>query len=395
MKNTIVILLDAFRHDYITKEYTPFLYSLSRSSKYYRKLTPGFGFCERTEILVGLEASESNMFTAIGYDPENSPYRKYAWLLKGLHWIEKNLSSRLISKVLRRAIWEVVSNSTYGFHPVNIPLNELQYFSLTEDGVLSKIQNDERSIKNICKNNNICFNDRSSTYLNQKISGTDSDRIELLEKYKKIGFHLLYISSADSNGHKYGPEAFRCSKEISVLDAQLKDFYFKMGDINNNWFFVGDHGMTSVKEKIDILKEFEGKMGAHYKRGLDYLFFIDSTVFRFWSNISCNASRNECIQKAQDILSSVCSFVGTPEDFGLVDGRTYGDLIASLESGKMFFPDYFNVSNKEIKGMHGYMPDNDNSTRGMAIVLSSDAVTTIVEDGSLSDIYLDIKASII
>lgn len=186
-----------------------------------------------------------------------------------------------------------------------------------------------------------------------------------------------------------------CSEELNKLDGQLKDLYNDMGGLNNNWYFVGDHGMTSVKENINILQIFEDEIGREYKLGSDYFIFIDSTIFRFWSNNKNEATNKQCLEKAQYILSSMCSVVGTPDYFGFGNDRIYGDLIAILESGKVFFPDYFNDSNKEIRGMHGYMPDNDLSTRGMAIISSSDTSNEKINEGSLTDIYLELKSRIL
>ena len=84
----VLVLLDACRGDYINQKQTPFLFNLSKRSKYYESLVPSFGFCERTEILVGKTALESKCFTAFGFKPKASPYRGYTILLNLLDRIE-------------------------------------------------------------------------------------------------------------------------------------------------------------------------------------------------------------------------------------------------------------------------------------------------------------------
>ena len=70
-KKVILILLDACRGDYINKKNTPFISSLSKQGTYYKYLKPEFGFCERTEILVGKKPLESGYFTAFDHFQTN------------------------------------------------------------------------------------------------------------------------------------------------------------------------------------------------------------------------------------------------------------------------------------------------------------------------------------
>ena len=85
--STVLILVDAFRWDYINKTNTPFLYNLSKKNIYGKRIKPGVGFCERTEIFTGMRPIQSKNFTALGYDPEKSFYRKYRIILKALSYI--------------------------------------------------------------------------------------------------------------------------------------------------------------------------------------------------------------------------------------------------------------------------------------------------------------------
>ena len=60
MGKTLLVLIDAFRHDYLSKEHTPFLWSLLEAGHYVERLEPSFGVCERTEILVGESSNNLN-----------------------------------------------------------------------------------------------------------------------------------------------------------------------------------------------------------------------------------------------------------------------------------------------------------------------------------------------
>ena len=92
---TILLLLDAFRSDYISKNNTPFLYKISKEGFFCPSVEQSYGFCERTEILTGLRANESGFFTAVGYDPINSPYKNIKWL-NFLEFFENSMSYLLM-----------------------------------------------------------------------------------------------------------------------------------------------------------------------------------------------------------------------------------------------------------------------------------------------------------
>ena len=74
-KKVILVLIDALRSDYITEEDSPFLYKFASNNRYCKKVTQSRSFCERAEIFTGLSPRESGYFTAIGYGPEDSPYK--------------------------------------------------------------------------------------------------------------------------------------------------------------------------------------------------------------------------------------------------------------------------------------------------------------------------------
>ena len=63
-EKVLIVLVDALRWDYLNKQDTPFLHSLSKQGLYVRKLITGYGFCERSEILTGATSSVTGNFPA-------------------------------------------------------------------------------------------------------------------------------------------------------------------------------------------------------------------------------------------------------------------------------------------------------------------------------------------
>ena len=59
MDRKVIVILDAFRWDYISKNQTPFLYNFKEQNLYIQNLVPSPGFCERSEIFTGLNPKKS------------------------------------------------------------------------------------------------------------------------------------------------------------------------------------------------------------------------------------------------------------------------------------------------------------------------------------------------
>lgn len=388
---TILVVIDAFRHDYLQRDSTPFLKSLIKDSKYIKKLLPSYGFCERTEILVGKTSKETNYFTAIGFDPENSPYKsikKYINIISPFY--EK--FPVIIKRIFRRLLWEYSSRQPFGFSSVNIPLSSLSFFALTEDGSNSMINNSEQSIYNRLKSIGYKINKKSFTTLTDKQVYDDKGRMnELLKNIKDdSALYMLYLGDCDKFGHIYGPDSLDMNKKLRKIDSDIKIFVdnVKSVDPDVNYIFVGDHGMSTVEHHIDLLKIVKENF-SQFKDGEDYLLFADSTIFRIWI---LNQDKKILIDK---IINSIFSFdsislygnLTKPSLLGFKNDRLYGDYVWCANNGVLILPDYFNPSYKTVKGMHGYDPLNNNNALGMAICYGPDFENSIIESDCLTSVY--------
>jgi hypothetical protein len=392
-RKLVIVLLDACRGDYISKKQTPFLFRLKDDSRYFKYLIPGFGFCERTEIFVGKEPLESNYFTALGWDPENSPYKSLRAPLKLISQIEEYFSSPFFSKVIRRLIWELVKNKDGTFYPFRIPLNKLSKFRLTEDGPRNLIENCDESIYKIAKK---VYKD-ASTSLNAKLSGSDEDRLDLILKgiEKSYDFYPTYISALDSIGHLNGPQSSQIKNELSKLDSTLEVFYNKLQALKNPpvVVFCGDHGMSTIKSLINI-QEVIDKMFSEDCLSEGFNMFLDSTMARFWfdeklsSDIYVLKSWLESQFKDKGFFLMRADY----QNFGVPDSDLYGDCIWICYDGVLISPDYFSPSNKRVNGMHGYQPLSTQHY-GFAIMAGKHVKRDLFETPMpLSNIYFDMKS---
>jgi predicted AlkP superfamily pyrophosphatase or phosphodiesterase len=391
-KKIVLVLLDACRGDYISMENTPFLDKLSKDNRYYKSLVPGFGFCERTEILVGKNTLESGYFTAFGRCFEKSPYKKFRLPLLFLETIEKLFSSIIISRLIRRFIWELVKNKDGSFYPFRIPLSKLSNFSLTEDGLGNLITSSDESLYNVASK---VFR-KGSTSLDSKLIGSDQSRLNLVVKNINgpCDFFPTYVSILDSIGHKDGPHSMEMKKALGELDKKLEVFYNKLQVLENPpvIVFCGDHGMSPIKETLNI-KKIADKIFLNKSVSDHFDMFLDSTMARFWFN---NNIKTE-MYHFKDLLEKnfknkgVFLFQNEYEDYGIPNSNLYGDCIWICNDGFLISPDFFTPSNKILNGMHGYLPKS-NQHYGFAIIAGKNVKKLqFLEPIPLKRIYYEIK----
>lgn len=400
----VVILLDAFRHDYIDEAVTPFLADLSKKGTYVKRIIPSAGYCERSEIFSGKLPVESNYFTAIGYDPINSPFRKLKYVLHFIDLITRSRMDSLINNLARRLIGKLSKKLGLGMSAYRIPLRTLSNYRLTEDRYS---QSDERSfgsssIFNIASGiGGVYFG--AFTSLRDKVSGNDESRLKLaLENAgdERYCLYPVYISTSDSVGHKFGPDSDEMKKQACIIDQQLKEFIaeFKLKRKGAEFIIIGDHGMAPVKTKVDVaaeIKRIADECGCHEID--DYSYFLDSTFCRFWFKNAEIEKKMEGMLKVSSILTKSGEYIkkGDYLDKGIPDiNRLYGDAIWAAGVGSLIWPDFFhnNVGSPPL-GMHGYL-DSESSLKGFAIITGEKNKHELVDERCLTDMYGLIKGKL-
>lgn len=374
----VFFLLDAMRHDYITERDTPFLWRCGQEGVYYKRVIPSFGFCERTEILAGLTPEESGFFTAIGYDPENSPFKGIK-LLPLFDIVERFIPKKLrvpgkdtpggfyryyrgvMSKLLRKF-------SDSGMSTYCIPFSLLPYFNLTEDRIDHRCKDafPTPSVLQLLENSGQSYFYNSFTALNLPPNGSDNDRMNLALRAvnrKDYALYLIYISLPDSYGHKYGPKSSELKTVLRDMDTRLEkftgDFKKKVNDCT--FIFLGDHGMAPITRHFDakqIISDMSKKFGLKIKK--DFIYFLDSTLVRLWF-FSDRAKQLFPVElKQSDEFNQCGKFIdeSISRKYHIPWGdRRYGDMAWWADSGVLVYPDFFHNDGVPYMGMHGYNPE--------------------------------------
>jgi predicted AlkP superfamily pyrophosphatase or phosphodiesterase len=397
-KNKVVfILIDALRSDYITKEDTPFLYEFSQKNRYCKKVTQSRSFCERAEIFTGLSPKESGYFTAIAFSPNDSPFNGMKWL-NILALFDKIIPRNRLYNAYKHRLNKFLKKQANGMSSYSIPLNILKFFNLTEDKYDFRTENGFDGQNNIfkdCKQNGLNIFYDSFTALNFTKPSNDKLRLQELEDNisKDYQLYLVYQSVMDSLGHNYGPDSDEVKEGLQSLDKRLNKLYNDLISKNRDmkFIFLGDHGMTSVHTQIDIEHEINIISNENnLKLGKDYIYFLDSTIFRIWYlNDATKVLFDHKLKSNKYLLENgkfVDKDIAKKQEIPFPD-RRYGDTLWMSNLGVLVFPDFFHKV-KPYKGMHGYEVD-DLSSKGTCMV--SNGKYEYIEEIKLTDVYSIIK----
>lgn len=384
--STVFLLLDAFRHDYLSEEVTPFLWRCAQKGEHYLGVEQSLGFCERSEILTGLCGDETGFFTAIGFDPQNSPYAKAPWL-RFFHVAEETVLLLLrlfpintgdkIHKKLRHLISCYFQRIGTSMSTYSIPYLWLPYFALTEDRIdhRSPTAFPTPSILTLLERAGRTYYYDTFTALNFRSSyQSDSERLnavicDVAESPKDL--YLVYIAAPDAYGHRYGPSSPAFQEILHRLDGELERFVLELERTapGNRYLFLGDHGMLKVTTKVNAEKEISRLLHlANLSKGQDVIYFLDSTMVRLWAI----SNRARCLLPDILILSELFNENGrwmtnemAKHNHVPWPDRRYGDYLWTANPSVLVFPDFFHRL-APCAGMHGYDPKLPES-QGMCI----------------------------
>ncbi len=167
-------------------------------------------------------------------------------------------------------------------------------------------------------------------------------------------FLFLYSAELDSTMHSHGPRSEATSALLARYDRVLTDLIEKAKRRYREVrvFAFGDHGMAAVTGTHDLWTPLR-RLGLAVPREL--LFFLDSTMARFWYGTK------EARRKVEALLQSLDYGRVIPEDElralrADFPRAEYGQSIFLLKEGEILVPSY--MSSGPVQGMHGYHPDD-------------------------------------
>ncbi len=374
MKHMLMILVDAFRYDYLSEKNTPFLYSISKKYPCH-PLQPILGYSDsiRATIFTGVYPEDHNYWGFYKYSPYTSPFKFF----KKLSFLDAFPESS-IKRVFRFGISKTVckflaiSRDYSELSVQNIPFSVIDSFdyslkkSMFSDGVFG----DFPTLFDKLKENEIKFAYTDSSKFGWSYYFSSSEKVQdkLLAFISNLSqdtqFIFVYLHHLDHFAHRHGTNSDIFLNELKSVDKTIgliiNECKNKYNDLDIILF--SDHGMADTTDFINFewLKKEEGF-------GKDFLFVFDSTMVRLWY---FNDKGKNIKNKFKEL--GYGHFLSKTEKEELhinFTHRDYGEDIYLLKPGYSIFPNF--VSWLIPYAMHAYHPLEE-SQKGIAMFMGSE-----------------------
>lgn len=177
---------------------------------------------------------------------------------------------------------------------------------------------------------------------------------------------FVAIGVVDSTGHQYsrGPLYDIEIKKIMDRISSSIDLYLKHYP-EQEVVIVSDHGMSTVKHKIDFhLEKTFGRQSIK-----DYIAYSDSCMMCIWSPKKQKLNDIKCFleNRAEGHLIS-----DEEREHYHISNKRFGDLIFNTYEGNIFSSNWFGKGihkNKNGTGMHGFWPQTASDDQMASIIV--------------------------
>lgn len=345
-ETTLLILIDAFRSDYIDPEDTPFLWSLKDQGVYVKRLFNPGGYCERSCFMTGAGPEVTDNYFAMALMPQD-----YA-----------------------RAYYEP---------RFNVPPVIRDRLAMTEDQALDDgpgsfhnwtTGEDIESIYDVFREAGKTWHVEACQALGVRskrgVTTHGARAVRLIDAIKKqCDYYYWQISETDQRLHYRGttkgvraPILRKADGDIRMVVEQFRKHFSKV-----NLIIGGDHGMSDVQRRVHIDLDYPG-----FRLGWDYLYLKSSAAIQFW----VFNPRVAPMILADNRLLANGEFMKAPT-------TRQGHILWRAYKGTLVSPCHFHPANDPIRAMHGWDP-LDPEQMGMTIVIDGEH-TGVKEQGDLRD----------
>lgn len=382
---TVVALLDAFRHDYLSPDAAPFLSSRSDTGVAGAVEEP-FGYQTRPAFFAGLYPETSGICTMFERRQGSSPFeiaRFVPTAFDNRKYVDWGLR-RLLERYVR---WRSEHRGVRAYAtPADIPFCLLHEFDLAEKqlpwepGYLS-----QSTVFDVLREYERQWHYEGWPFVTDY---TSDDRLaeSCVESVTADHSYLyVHLSELDGLGHAHGPATGEVRAGIRRADDRLRRIWSYCEEKFDavNLIAFGDHGMVDVTEAIDLWTRLQE---TDHVLGDDYLAFLDSTMARFW--FEDDRARETITSILQDIEAGTILTETEQEQYrARFEDDRYGELIFLANPGAVISPNFFDRSPGTVAGMHGYEP-NCRADQGLLLVDSTDrAVPEAVGTRPMVDLF--------
>lgn len=322
-------------------------------------------------ILTGTMPRDHGHFSFFYYRPDRSPFGVCRWLKLVPSFLTRpGRVRRVMSRMLRRFY-----GYTGYFQIYSMPFRHLPLFDYSEKRDLYRpdgINGGQSTIFDFLEKQEIPFH--VSDWRD-----SEESNIRALQRDLSTGepeFAYLYTADMDALLHEHGTRSPLVGEKIRWYEEQLRETYAlafsRYDDVHLHVF--SDHGQADVVEHCDLIPAIDA-LGLRF--GVDFVAVYDSTMARFW--FLTEGSREKIVsvleKEARGRILGRDDLVELGCDF---PGDKYGELFFLLDPGVLLCPSF--LGEAPLAAMHGYDPEDVDSTAMIASNVSPDPVPTRLDD---------------
>ncbi|MDP4012381.1 MAG: alkaline phosphatase family protein [Candidatus Nanoarchaeia archaeon] len=333
---TLILWLDAFRPDYISKENTPFLFDLKQRYGL-TELKPSFGFSQASWF-TGCYPNRHGEFFVYN----NGEIKVNSWYL------------RLVPKLLRSHLFNLTRylKGNDLIAPL-MDIKEISNFSITRE----KNYHHPHKLKTLFdyfRENNLSYLmyywpliiENNKTRLTLFTKGNDKSKLQKsinLIRKTNHDVYFFHIAELDAVGHKFGPKSQQINAKLREHDILIEKLVREFNLEKDNVLIWSDHGMIEIKGTIN-LEEVLPK-DDRYKK------LIESTMVKFW--FYDKDIKKEILQKLKKVKNGHILSDSEKKKLKIdFDTNENYEEVFLANPGYLICP---NIWQKQpIKGMHGF-----------------------------------------
>ena len=347
----VVILIDAFRSDFLTDELTPNLAKIANNS-FLAPLRPILGYSDsiRAVAFTGRYPDETGYWMEYCYRPSQSPWR-------GFHRLAA--LDRLPAGTLTRAT-RLASSMTAlkaaarlkglpSLEMRNMPFRAADRFDFT----LAVPMTAPNAMGCPSFFDSCVASGSSWVYLDASKHRRSANLLrEVREVPEDTGLIFVYLHQIDMAAHLFGIEApvfwRRVQATDRLLGSVMTELSKRFGDFSPLIF--SDHGMSQLRNQYSLQD-----LVLHPAFPERFFMALDATMVRLWFFDDDEALRQEIRDRVASRYPGRFLTSSDLDKFHLrFEDRLYGDEIYLLEPGIGIFPNYHSYI--KPKAMHAYDP---------------------------------------
>lgn len=366
-EHLLIVCLDACRRDYLSSKSTPYLHGLMDDALFYDLETilafPGIA----ATIYSGTYPDIHGVWTLFYYEPR-SLYKMLMPLTQIAALIDKIEAPKRHFRYGLAAFANLLRRSLGLSHPVSvyeIPADLLKYFDVSirkclyETNALPVTTLFDllyaNGLRTLCIDWPLIFVNGLSK-ISFSLKHSDREEFEKARRAllggNRFDVSLIQFHDLDKVTHEHGTGSPVTTEKVKELDYFLEKLveglsrkYEKVTTI-----VYSDHGAVDVHRKLNVM-ELLDSCNLILKR--DYLFFLDSTMARFWF---FNEKARRAVTNILGDLDGGCLLtMKDKKDLRLPVANNYGEEVLLADPRVQIYPNFYQ-GYAMAKGMHGYNP---------------------------------------